>query len=351
MTIRPERDGDAAAIRAVHEAAFGGADEADVVEALRESGAQACALVAEDGGRVVGHVAFSPVAIDPRRDDAGAGAGDGAGARVRVAAIGLVPVAVRPEAQGRGVGSALIRAGLDELRRAGEGAVVVLGHPSYYPRFGFRDARDLGLAWERPCDEGAFMALELVPGALRGAGGVVRYRPEVMGYRVRRADSADIPAVQAIEVAAAARFRASPHAGAAAAPPLPADYLAPRCAAGDVWLVLAPGGEPAAFIALTPLGDDALYVAEVDVVPGHAGARLGAALLDHAALLARRRGLARLVLRTFADVPWNAPYYRRLGFADVPVPPALAAVAAKEAEAGFELARRVTLARPVTAPR
>jgi putative acetyltransferase len=88
-------------------------------------------------------------------------------------------MAVRSAWQRRGIGSRLVRAGLEECRRAGHGSVVVvLGHPEYYPRFGFVPASRHGVTWEHPAPAEAFMLLELRPGALGGRGGVVRYAPE-----------------------------------------------------------------------------------------------------------------------------------------------------------------------------
>lgn len=355
IAIRDERAGDAAAIRAVLEAAFGQGEEAALVDALRASGAATWSLVATAGGEgagagdgasevVVGHVLFSPVAIDTP-----------AGRRH---AVGLAPLAVAPAAQRRGVGRALVEAGLARLRAAGHGAVIVLGDPAYYGRLGFVDARRFGLAWEVPGHEAAFQALELEPGALAGAAGTVRYRPEVMGHRVRLARGDELGALQALERAAAERFRASTHPHAAELPPLAVEELAGLRAEGGLW-VIETDGALAAFVALTRLDRDGagagdLYVVELDVAPAHAGARLGAALLDHAGLVAARRGLARLVLRTFADVPWNAPYYRRLGFVDVPVAalsPGLVAMVGREAAAGLDVERRVTLARAIAPPR
>lgn len=162
MTIRPETASDRAAVRAVNEAAFETSAEADLVEALRERAEPTFSLVAEEGGRVVGHILFSPV---------------GLAGHPELGLFGLAPMAVEPSLQRRGVGSALVRAGLEACAAAGGRAVVVLGHPEYYPRFGFRPASGFGLScrWEVP-DE-AFMALELEPGALAEAEGEVAYHP------------------------------------------------------------------------------------------------------------------------------------------------------------------------------
>ncbi len=167
MVIREERAADAAAIRLVNRLAFGREDEGALVDALRESGAVICSLVAEDEGQVAGHVLYSPATLS-----------DGDDERV-VAALG--PVAVLPDHQRRGIGDALIRAGLDVCREQGYGLVIVLGHPTYYPRFGFRPSRPLGIRWEHDAPEAAFMVMELQAGALAGARGVVRYRPEFDG--------------------------------------------------------------------------------------------------------------------------------------------------------------------------
>jgi len=162
--IRPEGPGDVAAVRRVNERAFGRGVEADLVEALRAAGAAALSLVAEADGRVVGHVLYSPVTIETA-----------AGTRT---ALGLAPLAVVPERQRQGIGTRLVEASLARLRAEEHGAVIVIGHPEYYPRFGFLRAGRWGLTvpFEVPAD--AFMALELVPGALEGCAGVVHYRPE-----------------------------------------------------------------------------------------------------------------------------------------------------------------------------
>lgn len=163
MRIRPECPEDHAAIAAVHERAFPQPAEARLVEALRAAGAATISLVAEQDGRVVGHVLFSPVTVQD-----GASAWD---------AIGLGPVAALPELQNGGIGSALVRAGLAACRAQGHPVVFVLGHATYYPRFGFRPAAAAGLRWEGGHD-GSFFVAELAPGALAGRRGVVRYRPE-----------------------------------------------------------------------------------------------------------------------------------------------------------------------------
>lgn len=164
LVLREELEGDRAAIGAVNREAFGGAGEAELVDALRAAGVLVLSLVATVDDEVVGHVAFSPVTIE--------------GPGGRTDALGLAPMAVARGWQRRGVGTRLVAEGLERLRAAGHRAVVVLGHPGYYPRHGFRRASGFGLRWEHPARDEAFMAIELVAGALDGVEGVVRYRRE-----------------------------------------------------------------------------------------------------------------------------------------------------------------------------
>jgi putative acetyltransferase len=163
-TVRAERPGDAAAIRRVNQEAFGRASEADLVDALRAHGRVSLSLVAERDGAIVGHILFSPVRIDSGRES--------------TAALGLAPMAVLPAHRRVGIGSALVRTGLGECRHAGHGCIVVLGHPKYYPRFGFVPASRHGLAWEHPAPDEAFMVLPLREGGIPAEGGLVRYAPE-----------------------------------------------------------------------------------------------------------------------------------------------------------------------------
>ena len=159
MLIRPETPEDFAAIAALNRDAFGGDGEAELIERLRDDGLVAVSLVAVEAGAIAGHILFSNLAVEL----------DGRPVR----AVALAPMCVRHDRQRRGVGSALVRNGLDAVRDAGYRAVIVLGHPEYYPRFGFSSDVDAKLA--SPVPGNAFMALELVPGALHGASGKVTY--------------------------------------------------------------------------------------------------------------------------------------------------------------------------------
>jgi len=164
MTIRTETTEDMVAIRNVNERAFGRPAEADLVDALRRNGKVTLSLVAEDDGRIVGHILFSPVTIE---------AGDD-----HLAGVGLAPMAVLPELQNRGIGSLLVKRGLDHCREARHQFAVVLGHPEYYPRFGFVPASRFGVKCEYDVADEVFMAIELQEGALENCAGVVKYQVE-----------------------------------------------------------------------------------------------------------------------------------------------------------------------------
>jgi putative acetyltransferase len=164
-TIHPETAEDYAAIHEVNALAFGREVEARLIEALRRMPdfIPELSLVAVEDGRVVGHILFSPMAIETKED--------------AVPALALAVLAVRPESQNQGIGSQLVREGLERCRSLRHRIVVVVGHPPYYPRFGFSPARARGLDAPFPVPDEAFMVLELVPGALRGVAGMVKYPP------------------------------------------------------------------------------------------------------------------------------------------------------------------------------
>ena len=166
LVIRPETDTDRDAVARVVRDAFGSDDEAVLVDALRDAGRLVLSLVAEENGEIIGHISFSPMTVD---NDT-----------TTYTAICLAPVAVAPSHQREGVGSALVNAGLDELRQRGDGTVFLLGHPTYYPRFGFRPAREFDIHYQD--DRDSFMALELTPGALAHVSGTARFAPEFAPY-------------------------------------------------------------------------------------------------------------------------------------------------------------------------
>ncbi len=167
MIIRREEPADVAAIRSVNEQAFGGSAEAHAIDQLRERAAEMLSLVAVIDDRVVGHLLFTPIVIEtPERSWPG---------------LGLAPLSVLPEYQRQGIGSALMMAGLEECRRLGHERVIVLGHPAYYPRFGFERASRHGVRFEIEAPDEACMILALQPGALDGVSGVAKYQPEWTG--------------------------------------------------------------------------------------------------------------------------------------------------------------------------
>jgi putative acetyltransferase len=162
ITIRKERPADVRQIRRANEAAFGQRGEADIVDRLRRSCPETLSLVADERHTILGHIFFSPVAIEGRGP--------------AIAAMGLAPMAVLPQRQGKGIGSALVTHGLDILQAGACPCVVVLGHPEYYSRFGFKKASDYGLRchWAGVPDA-AFMVDILDQEIIKRVSGVARY--------------------------------------------------------------------------------------------------------------------------------------------------------------------------------
>lgn len=160
MLIRTEQPGDVTAIHAIHVASFPTGLEANLVDALRTAGHLTISLVAEVDGRIVGHVAFSPVT-----------AANGS------VGIGLAPVAVIESHRCHGVAANLISEGLVACQTAGFTWAVVLGEPAYYSRFGFRPASEFGLSDEYGGGQ-YFQAMELLPDGMPNAAGLVKYAPE-----------------------------------------------------------------------------------------------------------------------------------------------------------------------------
>jgi predicted N-acetyltransferase YhbS len=164
LIIRQATPADTDGLLDAERLAFGEPEEAELVEALcaGDSFVPELSLVAEHEGLIVGHILFTHARV-----------GD-------VDAALLAPLAVVPEHQRKGVGTALGHAGLRIARELGFGAALVLGHPEYYPRFGFEPAIPLGVVPPYPVDPAeAWMALELIPGALARARGAVSVAPEI----------------------------------------------------------------------------------------------------------------------------------------------------------------------------
>lgn len=168
MHLRPTGISDIEAVAAVNRAAFGSAVEADLAVALMRDAAfvpQLSIAAADDDGALIGHVLFTRAWLARDNDSP------------EVPLLLLAPLAVVPEWQGRGVGTAMVREAIERARGAGEVAMLVLGDPAYYRRFGFAEATPLGSASPFPVPEYAWQALEISPGALDGAAGTVRVAP------------------------------------------------------------------------------------------------------------------------------------------------------------------------------
>jgi len=161
--IRQELPKDAPAIFEVHLQAFGQDRESRLVNSLRDDGNinPDLSLVAVHHGRIIGHILFCPISI--------------VCGTVETPALALAPLGVHQDYQCMGIGKALIEAGLSECRRLGNSIVIVVGHPGYYPRFGFTAAKNARITAPFPCADEVFMALPLKDGALDGIGGMVRY--------------------------------------------------------------------------------------------------------------------------------------------------------------------------------
>ncbi|MEG4028865.1 MULTISPECIES: N-acetyltransferase [unclassified Microcoleus] len=164
MDIRTEKPEDVEAVRNINIAAFGRKNEANLVDKLRGI-ASTFSFVAVQSDRIVGQIFFSPVVVEGKCSR-------------NLSILGLAPVAVLPNYQRQGIGTLLIQHGLKECGRSGFQAVVVLGHPDFYPRFGFIPASRKSLKCEYDVPDEAFMVLELESGALQDCSGTVKYRSE-----------------------------------------------------------------------------------------------------------------------------------------------------------------------------
>ena len=160
IEIREERADDIAAIREVNRRAFGQDQEGNIVDALRSNGAALLSLVATLNDRVVGHIMYSPATI-----------GDVTGAA-------LGPMAILPEHQRQGIGSKLVETGNQKLKVSGCPFIIVLGHPNFYPRFGFQRASSLAVKSEWDVPDEVVMLLLLDVARMQGVSGLVKYRHE-----------------------------------------------------------------------------------------------------------------------------------------------------------------------------
>ena len=161
VEIHEEQPSDVAAIREVNKRAFGQDQEANIVDALRSNNAALLSLVATQNGRVVGHIMYSTASVGGE-----------------VAGVALGPIAIVPELQRQGIGGKLIETGNQKLKDAGYPFIIVLGHPDYYPRFGFELASRHGIKCEWEVPDNAFMLLVLDEQAMHGVSGLANYRLE-----------------------------------------------------------------------------------------------------------------------------------------------------------------------------
>jgi putative acetyltransferase len=165
ITIRKETWGDSQQMRIVTQSAFGQTEEADIADKLRRNCPKRISLVAVPEDQIVGQILFTPVTIEAKE-------------RI-ITGMGLAPMAVLPGFQRQGIGSQLVRDGLTLIKKREHPFVIVLGHPTYYPRFGFVPASRYGIRSEyKNVPDEAFMILVLNQAVLEGVSGVAKYRPE-----------------------------------------------------------------------------------------------------------------------------------------------------------------------------
>ena len=161
INIRKEKDSDKENIWKVNAGAFETEAEANLVNALRDSGIHFISLVAEQDEKIVGHILFTPVEF----------LGDNSGLKL----MGLAPMAVLPKYQKKGIGKQLVNKGIENCITQGYDAIVVLGHPEYYPKFGFTPSVKYGIKSEYDVPDEVSMVLELRENSLKGKSGIIKY--------------------------------------------------------------------------------------------------------------------------------------------------------------------------------
>lgn len=166
ITLRFEKSRDYKDITRINDLAFGQKNEGILIEHLRKNRdfLPELSIVAEKDGIIIGHILFFPIQIKSKDNS--------------YKSVSLAPMAVLPEYQNQGIGGKLIRYGLEKCREKGYQSVIVLGHPEYYPRFGFEKASKWGIRPPFEAPDEAFMAIELIEGGLKGISGVVEYPDE-----------------------------------------------------------------------------------------------------------------------------------------------------------------------------
>ena len=163
MKIRAEQIRDIDIIREINDLAFKSDAEGKLIDRLRGENIDLISLVAEENDKVLGHILFSPASILDK------------GKSIEI--MGLAPMAVLPTHQRKGIGSALIKEGLNRCIKIGYGAIIVLGHPEYYPKFGFVPSTKYNISCEYNVPEEVFMILELRKDFLKGISGIAKYHP------------------------------------------------------------------------------------------------------------------------------------------------------------------------------
>jgi len=163
MIIRHEKKSDYSTIYEINKLAFNGENESKLIQTLRKSENfnKNLSLVAVNGEKIVGHILFTPITIETKEKS--------------FLALALAPLAVHPEFQNQGIGSLLIKQGLNACERLKYGIIIVIGHPKYYPRFGFIPAINKGLKVPFEVREEAFLVKENISGSLNGVEGTVKY--------------------------------------------------------------------------------------------------------------------------------------------------------------------------------